>query len=252
MTGLTDKQRQELLRESKEWENEAKRLQDKADWLRNGTSATGLPHRRADLRTALSSAVQCTARSKSTGQRCKKYAMMGGCVCRQHGGAAPQAKAAAMRRLQQALEPLAMRLLGLALDEGVPENVALNAINSAMDRAGLGIKASVELELKPYQQVIEQVESGSRADWRRSQGIEDDTQPALPASEDVEDVEVVEDWLEPITPEDDDYGLDDDLGPLAPTRTPTHDVQMLSFEDAVSAQRALPPGHAKSITAQPI
>jgi hypothetical protein len=85
--------------------------------------------------------------------------------CATHDAAAPQVKAAALRRLQQTLEPLACRLVGLALDSGVPEHVALSAVNSAMDRAGLTSKQSLEIgvAVKPYEQLIEQMESGSRA-----------------------------------------------------------------------------------------
>jgi putative ubiquitin-RnfH superfamily antitoxin RatB of RatAB toxin-antitoxin module len=58
----------------------------------------------------------------------------------------------------------------LALDSGVPEHVALSAVNSAMDRAGLTSKQSLEIgvAVKPYEQVIEQMESGSRAEIYRT------------------------------------------------------------------------------------
>jgi hypothetical protein len=45
---------------------------------------------------------QCTARSKRSGVRCKNWAMRGASVCRIHGGAAAQVKAAAQRRLETA------------------------------------------------------------------------------------------------------------------------------------------------------
>lgn len=47
---------------------------------------------------------QCTARSKSSGGRCRRLAVPGGTVCRWHGGSAPQVQRAAARRL--ALERL--------------------------------------------------------------------------------------------------------------------------------------------------
>jgi hypothetical protein len=58
---------------------------------------------------------QCTARSKRTGKRCRAPSMLGGNVCRAHGGAAPQTRAKAQRRLVQAADVLVQRLLGLAL-----------------------------------------------------------------------------------------------------------------------------------------
>src|SRR6516164_1316619 len=112
-----------------------------------------------------------------TGLPCKRWASHGSNVCRSHGAAAPQVKTAALHRLQQALEPLAMRLLGLALDSGVPEHVALSAVNSAVDRAGLTVKSAVGVgvSVKRYESILSQMESGSRAEWRRAQGIPDDS-----------------------------------------------------------------------------
>ncbi|BBX53146.1 hypothetical protein GCM10009645_54040 [Mycolicibacterium poriferae] len=43
-------------------------------------------------------------------------AARGANVCRVHGGAAPQVKAAARRRLDRAADVLVQRLLGMALD----------------------------------------------------------------------------------------------------------------------------------------
>lgn len=45
---------------------------------------------------------RCTAKSSRTGQQCKKAAVLGTHVCRSHGAAAPQVKAAALRRLELA------------------------------------------------------------------------------------------------------------------------------------------------------
>lgn len=45
-------------------------------------------------------AVRCSAH-RSNGQPCRAYAIIGGRVCRAHGGAAPQVRAAAERRILQ-------------------------------------------------------------------------------------------------------------------------------------------------------
>lgn len=45
---------------------------------------------------------QCTATSKTTGQRCGHWAMRGTNVCRHHGGSAPQVRAKAKQRQAQA------------------------------------------------------------------------------------------------------------------------------------------------------
>ena len=49
-------------------------------------------------------ASQCTA-IKTTGNRCTRPAIPGGSVCRYHGGAAPQVKAAAAPRLRAMVDP---------------------------------------------------------------------------------------------------------------------------------------------------
>ncbi len=55
-----------------------------------------------DATEKASSAKRCHARSKQSGQRCKRLAIPGGTVCVMHGGAAPQVAAAARRRLSDA------------------------------------------------------------------------------------------------------------------------------------------------------
>ncbi|MDF3290741.1 hypothetical protein [Streptomyces silvisoli] len=42
---------------------------------------------------------KCTGRSSQTGEPCKNFPIKGGTVCRSHGGAAPQVKAAAAARV---------------------------------------------------------------------------------------------------------------------------------------------------------
>lgn len=46
-------------------------------------------------------AVQCSATSKRSGERCKRYALPGATVCRTHGAGAPQVREAAGRRVQE-------------------------------------------------------------------------------------------------------------------------------------------------------
>lgn len=112
-----------------------------------------------------------------------------------------------------------------------------------MDRAGLNAKAEVELSVKPYEQIFIQMESGgSRADWRKSQGIEEpEEQRALPALEDVEDAEVIEDWLEPIPPDEPETTLSVDLGAKTPDPAMSFDAAV-SAAAAMNRQRALPSG----------
>ena len=67
---------------------------------------------------------RCRATSNGTGERCRKAAIRGATVCRFHGGAAPQVRAAAKRRLaEEESQTAAMRMLR-QLGAEVPEDVA--------------------------------------------------------------------------------------------------------------------------------
>lgn len=61
-------------------------------------------------------AEQCTAKAKSTGQRCGKPAIPGGTVCRIHGGATPVIKAAGQRRLAEQQARAAVELFAARRD----------------------------------------------------------------------------------------------------------------------------------------
>ena len=160
------------------------------------------PHGRADLLRDLQAGEnQCTARSKRTGQRCRRPSSLGSNVCRAHGSAAPQTRAKAQRRLAQASDVLVQRLLSLALDGDTPDNVALSAIIAALDRAGISVKtaATVEVTVRPFERVFDAITAGPR----------DPEQPALEAPNDEDrldaeaiDVEIVDPVLA-VTPDDD-------------------------------------------------
>ena len=105
-------------------------------------------YKRADLGRLLP-AVKCTAR-KRNGEPCRAMAARGATVCRVHGGSAPQVKAAAKRRLEQALDAAAQRLLGFAFDEDVRDVIALAAVNGILDRGGLPRSRRLKLALIPH------------------------------------------------------------------------------------------------------
>ncbi len=58
--------------------------------------------------------MKCTAH-RQDGNPCTAYAIKGGSVCRVHGGSAPQVRAAALRRLLEAVDPAAGELIRIGL-----------------------------------------------------------------------------------------------------------------------------------------
>ena len=88
--------------------------------------------------------MKCTAHSARTGDPCRKNAVAGANVCPTHGGAAPQVKAKARKRLLEAVDPLMTELIRIALEDKDPRT-RLTAIRDALDRAGLGAVRQVEV-----------------------------------------------------------------------------------------------------------
>jgi len=78
-------------------------------------------------------APRCTAKSKQSGQQCKRLPTPGGTVCVIHGGGAPQVKFAAMQRLLALQEPAINRLTQLIGQEQFP-TVAYAASRDILDR----------------------------------------------------------------------------------------------------------------------
>ncbi|MFL0286528.1 hypothetical protein ACJH6H_14810 [Mycobacterium sp. SMC-21] len=79
---------------------------------------------------------------------------------------------------------MAERLLGMADSDKIPSYVALQAINSALDRAGVVEQKQLEVTVKPYENLMAEIESGSREDYRRQIG--DERAGELPAFSELE------------------------------------------------------------------
>ena len=95
---------------------------------------------------------------------------------------------------------MARELLGMAMDENITENLRLNAIRDALDRGGVIGKTTVDVSVTaaPYERMLAHVESGSRTKYRRSIGIEDnsDARHEFPCASDdlIVDVDVDVNW----------------------------------------------------------
>ena len=76
---------------------------------------------------------KCTARSKRSGVRCRRWAIPGGKVCHNHGGAAPQVIAKADERLRALEMPALARLAELIAQTEFP-STAMAAVKDALDR----------------------------------------------------------------------------------------------------------------------
>jgi hypothetical protein len=143
---------------------------------------------------------RCTARRSDGSGRCNKAAMNAQRVCGTHGGRARQSMLAAKRRLMEHADPAVKKLTEIAYDATNPVEIRLKATLAIIDRSVGGAKTELEISAKPIDQIIDHmtgIEGGSRADFRRAQGIPDDSQTrsVLPSnSSEPMDAEIVDDF----------------------------------------------------------
>lgn len=94
------------------------------------------------------------------GNQCCNSKMKGAPVCKFHGGTLPNVRKAAARRLTLAAVEAADRLVHIALyKKNVEDRDRIKAILAILDRAGVEGKTTVEIEIKPWQRILQAVYS---------------------------------------------------------------------------------------------
>lgn len=87
---------------------------------------------------------QCTATNRQK-TRCKRSPILGGTVCRMHGGAAPQVKAKALERLMQ-LQNAAIDRMAILMQQDQYPSTAYAAARDVLDRTMGKPTESVQVE----------------------------------------------------------------------------------------------------------
>ena len=124
------------------------------------------------------------------GDPCRRPPIQGATVCRAHGGAAPQVKAKAQRRLMEKVPKMLRMLNTIASNEDVAPAVRLAAIRDWLDRAGIDRKIEIDLTSSSFTEFVAGIVAH----------VDDEDMPALPAMyaalDNVVDADVVEDAAE--------------------------------------------------------
>lgn len=122
----------------------------------------------------------CSARNRD-GSPCKASPIRGATVCRMHGGASPQVKEAAARRLREGVMPMLAALYRLANDDSLPPAVQLAAVRDWLDRSGIKEHIVVEVQVQPWERLVNEllVDVDDADDFLRTRPV------ALPGDEPV-------------------------------------------------------------------
>ncbi|KQQ43080.1 hypothetical protein [Nocardioides sp. Leaf307] len=146
-------------------------------------------------------AVRCEGHYK-TGLPCRREAVLGSTVCKNHGGAAPQVRAAAAARIGNAADEMVKGLLTMFTDPDTDARDKIKIAQDMLDRADLGgvQKHIVGVgELDPVESLFRNVLADPAALAAPAPAVRDDTfaqynRVALEAygGDDVVEAEVVE------------------------------------------------------------
>jgi hypothetical protein len=102
---------------------------------------------------------RCTAKSKQSGERCKRAAIPGGKVCSIHGGKIPRVQAAAQRRLDLAKAETAVKVYGIPVEVDPHEALLQELHRTAGHVSWLGLLIG---DLDDEKQLSQYTEAGRR------------------------------------------------------------------------------------------
>jgi hypothetical protein len=88
---------------------------------------------------------------------CAKPPMAGAVACGSHGGLTPGSLAAAKTRLLASADAVVGRLIYIALHPGTLDEVAIRAINSILDRAGIRAGSEIDVKTPEWQQMLKEM-----------------------------------------------------------------------------------------------
>jgi len=102
---------------------------------------------------------KCHAKSKRTGKQCGAWAIPGGAVCKWHGGAAPQVKAAAEQRIEALKQP-AIAYLGYLLDQRDYPSAGLGAAKDVLDRIDGRAAETIRMQVDTVDAQLKRLDEG--------------------------------------------------------------------------------------------
>jgi hypothetical protein len=177
--------------------------------------------------------------TNAKGERCRKYAIPGGFMCRTHGGSTRHQINKARIRLEMQAIPLVRKLAEIAFDDTKPAAVQLDAVKDSLNRIGVTKPAQVEVgPITPFEEIFDGIVSGPRSESRQSRDIGE------PESIDPQDNHF--DLSGPFEPEPVEYqDVSKPVHPAPATRKRASRYPPITGEDAIrlaNQMRALPPG----------
>lgn len=126
--------------------------------------------------------------TKRNGEQCKNAPIKGGTVCKKHGGAAAHIQRKAQERLQAMIMPALVELNKILEAPSTSDGDKLRAVSMVLDRTGFGKGMTIEHKQdKPWEVTMQHILTELPADYDPY------------ALEQIEDAEVVEESLPPVS-----------------------------------------------------